>query len=734
MAMAAIPAIPDQGLKPDSGSLGTLHYRAFISYSHRDAGIARWLHRNLETYRVPSRLRGTSGAFGPLPDRLTPIFRDREDLASAGELDARIQAVLADSEALVVICSPHAARSSWVDSEVLAFKRLGRAHRIFCLIVDGEPGDALNECFPLALRFELDAQGDLGTRRVEPVAADLRPDKDGKALAKLRIISGLLGVDLDALRQREAARRQRRLAAITGVALAVMLVTSFLAVQAVIARHSAERRQQQAEALVDFILGDLNDKLVQVSQLDILEAAHERAMAYFRSLPTDDVTEQALEQRAKALVKIGNVRLDKGNLPQALQSYQAAATLAATLARAAPADTERQSVYADSLAFVGMTHWYQGDLAQAQAGFASAQDVLLQAQTRDPRNPKLLFQLSTIENNIGHVLEAHGQIEEAVTQYQQMLARCEALAAINPDNTKWAQQLGLAHNNLAKMALQQGDLASAVAQYRADVEIEAGLAGKNARDNSQAERLLMSRAALGRTLALTGDIAAGIDNLQQAVIEAKRLGGIDASNASFLEDIGLYSTQLARLRRLGGDLVGARALTTQASGILERLIKQDPANAGWQRELAEIQIEKAEQFRSSGEVHAAREQARSALAILEPQLAKRPEDRATVLTTTSARLLLAAVVADTDIATKLREQALQTLKAQSSGRADPRLRALHVEALSGLSRRAEAEPELVALERSGYRDPALTALLQRESMAKPAARPLTQSGAPSHRP
>ena len=51
-----------------------MRYRAFISYSHKDSRWATWLTRNLEGYRVPARLRGSSGEFGPLPDRLRVIY------------------------------------------------------------------------------------------------------------------------------------------------------------------------------------------------------------------------------------------------------------------------------------------------------------------------------------------------------------------------------------------------------------------------------------------------------------------------------------------------------------------------------------------------------------------------------------------------------------------------------------------------------------------------------------
>src|SRR5262249_34140021 len=33
----------------------SMTYWAFISYSHRDTALATWLHRSLETYRIPSK-------------------------------------------------------------------------------------------------------------------------------------------------------------------------------------------------------------------------------------------------------------------------------------------------------------------------------------------------------------------------------------------------------------------------------------------------------------------------------------------------------------------------------------------------------------------------------------------------------------------------------------------------------------------------------------------------------
>ena len=689
-------------------------YRAFISYSHSDSQWAGWLHRTLENYRLPRRLRGSYGEFGPLPDRLSPIFRDREDLASAGELGPGILSALADSDALIVVCSPEAARSSWVNEEILAFKRLAGNARIYSLIVSGEPnaGDR-RECFPDALRFELDPHGNPGSRASNPVAADVRPGKDGKSLARLKLISGLLGLDLDSLRRREAQRRNRRMAAITGLALLVMLVTSLLAVQAMIERRAAERRQKQAENLVGYMLGDLNDKLAQVQRLDIMESVDDQAMRYFESLPTTDVTDEALLQRARALKKIGSVRIGQGRLAAALESYRAAFSIAARLASAKPDDIGRQLETAEIQAFIGTAHWYLGELDQAQRAFESAEQILLRAQPGAIDNQPLMFQLATLQNNFGHVLEARGRLAEATIQYQKMLLLTQRLVAMDPRKLEWQVHLGLSHNNLGKLALMRGDLPSARSAYLADNAIETRLAQNDPRNNEQQEKLAIIRATLGRTLALSGESDAGLAHLQEAVAIARRLVSVDPSNTSFQEDLGLYANQLARLQRLTGRPAEATASTRASVEIFSALVAKDPSNVAWQRELAEARLEQATQSWAARQTRVAQESADRAKAMLDPLLAGQPDDRATVLAVVATRLLLADLAVDPEAAQALRESALR-LVGPSAGGGDPRLAALQVEALLGLGRKGEAQPRIAQLWSSGYRDPAFGALLARE--------------------
>ncbi len=231
-----------------------IKYRAFISYSHQDARWGSWLHKSLESYRPPKNLVGTTTACGVVPKRLSPVFRDREELASATDLSAAINDALQGSACQIIICSPQAAKSRWVNEEILAFKRLGRESRIFCLIVAGEPnaselpGREQEECFPPALRFRLGPDGNLSEARTEPIAADARAGKDGKTRAKLKLIAGMLGVAFDLLRRREQQRFNRRLFITACAALSGMVLTSGLAAYALIQRAAAQRQTLRAEA------------------------------------------------------------------------------------------------------------------------------------------------------------------------------------------------------------------------------------------------------------------------------------------------------------------------------------------------------------------------------------------------------------------------------------------------------------------------------------------------------
>lgn len=200
-------------------------YCAFISYRSTDARKAAWLHQTLETFRTPKDLVGTAGDFGPVPAQLGRVYRDRDEARSAADIETVIAHELAQSEHLVVLCTPQAAApGSWVPREIELFRQRRPGGRIHAVIGRGAPP----ECFPEPLlRRGPDGRVDA------PLAADIRSfrdgGQDGPQRGAVRLIAALLGVPFDALWRREERRlRTRRLTRIVQLATAASVALALV--------------------------------------------------------------------------------------------------------------------------------------------------------------------------------------------------------------------------------------------------------------------------------------------------------------------------------------------------------------------------------------------------------------------------------------------------------------------------------------------------------------------------
>ena len=366
-------------------------YTAFLSYSHKDAAAAARLHRRLEAYRLPKRLVGSETPRGPVPERLWPIFRDREELPAATDLSETVREALARSGALIVLCSPYAAGSLWVAEEIETFRRLHPDRPILAAILDGDPPD----CFPEKLR----AFGQDGTWH-EPLATDLRRGRDGAQLGLLKLVAGITGVGLDALVQRDAQRKIRRVTAVTFGALAATLMMAALTLVTLSARNEAERQRVEARGLAEFMHTDLRRGLSSVGRLDIMRTVNERALAYYdRQLQLYDRPADRL-MRARILQALGEDNLTGGNEAAALSLFRETYETTSSLLAASPNDPERIFGHAQSEYWLGYADYRRDDFAAARPRWRRYKILADRLVAIDPPNPRWLRELAYAEGNL----------------------------------------------------------------------------------------------------------------------------------------------------------------------------------------------------------------------------------------------------------------------------------------------------------------------------------------------
>jgi len=521
-------SISNRGSQFNDGFMTDFRYRAFISYSHQDQSWGKWLQKALEAYRVPRHLVGQAGEYGKIPPRLAPVFRDREDLSSGADLTGSVNEELEQSESLIVICSPSAAASRYVNEEIRYFQSLGRARRIYALIVDGDPQskDPEQFCFPASL-----IEGPDGTVH-EPLAADARKWADGRHLSQLKLIAGILGIRLDDLRRRDMQRRHRLWMLSMGGAISIALVTSFLAVVAITARNAAENRREHAENLVGYMVGDLRTKLDEVGRLDILEGMGGQVSDYLETLNPEEVTDESLAQQARVWRQLGEVNMDQGQFDEAMDA------------------------------------------------FTGSRDVLKELHRRNPDNAEWLYQLGNAEFWIGYVFAETGDFAEAESAFDQYMNYASQLTGLDPRNPEWLLEKGYAHSNLAALAVSQdsADVESALKHIRAAVDIGAEvleLAPDNAQYMSEYGEAL---AWLADTQLMICDLGGALKSRQMNVAITEPQMQQARANINMKRRYAYSLTGLSNIERRVGLVDSALEHMHQSKELLGELSLSDPSN------------------------------------------------------------------------------------------------------------------------------------------------------------
>ena len=406
-------------------------YRAFISYSHGDAKHARRIYRKLSTYRLPAALQKGG------PGKLGTFFMDREALAAARDLSQEILSSLSQSQAMIVVCSPAAAGSIWVSKEITAFKALHPDAPILAAIISGDPNGASGQsaCFPAVLQQD-----------GEPLAADFRKIADGPRLAQLKLVAGLTHIPLEDLLRREEHRRTRRVMAVTAGTSLIALVMSGLAITAVSASQLAQQRQREAEGMVDFMLGDLRDRLEPVGRLDALSGVAQKALDYYAGQDETRLDCDAAGRKATALQLAARVAIDAGDREASFGYAGASKRLTDRLIETCVNDplTLYNSAQAEFWAGEAQRRQWRSAGADAdapelnlvRAHWLAYYNLSQTLFTLDPDNPDYRLELAFARSNLGTVELNAGKTEAALAWFRLAEDDFRKIAEENPNDTK----------------------------------------------------------------------------------------------------------------------------------------------------------------------------------------------------------------------------------------------------------------------------------------------------------
>ena len=584
-------------------------YLAFISYRHsdnteEDQQWATWLHNQLEVYDVPDDLIGTTNLRGEIiPAQIYPVFLDEVSLPAEADLSSAITQALDRSRFLIVLCSPGAVQSRYVNEEILHFKRTGKAGRIMAALIEGEPNASIDdakiedpdhretlECFPSALQYALTIDNQLDIDNpCEPIAANFRLPDGSKGMtnpnvykklllkqgrnktdaerlaqlyeeqinnARLKIIAGILGVPLEQLTQRDkiyqlhkaqqATQRFRKIALSMGVLALAALIAGGIAIAQ---WRIAKTQQERAEKL----LGEIQSNL--------------KFMNFDLRVVLDKYVPQ--HERLKIIQKIDNVVNDlqkNGNSVSADTKYQIAIALMQKADLVLKNDklnpTEALSLYQQGL------------------------DEIIKLSQQDSSNALFQSNLSISYSKIGALQLRLGNTNAAFKAYQDGFLIAQALSKLDPLNTNILDMLLGSVDNIGDVQLRLGNTEAALNNYQEGLGIAQTLRNLDPNNTEFQRGLSSSYLAIGDIQLRLSNIDAAFNAYKDGLTIVQNLIKLDPRNTEFQHDLYVVQNRIGDIQLRLSNIDAALNAYKDGLTIVQNLIELDPSNVYFQRDLS----------------------------------------------------------------------------------------------------------------------------------------------------
>jgi tetratricopeptide (TPR) repeat protein len=446
---AVEPFAPEQHTNPRHKP----KFRAFLSYSRADAGVARRISGRLEGFRIDPELVGRPTRVGPVPEALWPIFR--HDLLTRPTLKAATVAALADSAALIILASSQSVRSKHVNEQVGLFNPAW-ARELYAEASRLDPSN-IEGMFRNGWFQQEAGQLDVAEASCRRAITANRASNNEWALwarlgkGDIERQRGHLDDALATYSKASAIAENLAQANPGDIDWQYELGTSNERIGDLLmalGNHAQALKyyQNQEEILSRLDTGDPGDADRQrdggVAHIKVgnVPAAQnflsevlttlQSSLAHMERLAKGNLAWQ--RDLAVSYERIGNLQMWQDNMPGALKSFSASLDILDPLVRADPGNAGWQRDLAVWYVRIGDALAEQYDLPGALKSYQASLAIAERLATADPQNARLRSELSEMCGTVGDVLKAQGNLSEAMKSYQASLAIVERLTKTNP--------------------------------------------------------------------------------------------------------------------------------------------------------------------------------------------------------------------------------------------------------------------------------------------------------------
>jgi tetratricopeptide (TPR) repeat protein len=322
-------------------------------------------------------------------------------------------------------------------------------------------------------------------------------------------------------------------------------------------RLEAETRLRQGERLIQFMLGDLADRLEPVGRLDLLDSTIAEVDKFYSGVPLAEMTPESERNRANALLQFADIRSIQGRFPEAVAAFEKAI-----------------AAYRDLVA-------------------------------RHPDNLPFRFELTRAENDFAAVYLQQKDYPKAVVLLEQCLRERQELVRLAPTNSYWLSTIGATAQNLSIAERHLGHLERTGELVRMAEDAYRKWVVAEPNNANTKERLAMVCGTAGQYYSKIGKF----DEAEKAYTEKMKiledLLRQDPQHMRRTVDHALGLSLLAELDVKRDRFAAAIELWTRSIQEVDTLAGADPANREWEQYRVNQLEMRGEALQSSGQLAAA---------------------------------------------------------------------------------------------------------------------------------
>jgi DNA-binding winged helix-turn-helix (wHTH) protein len=548
------------------------------------------------------------------------------------------------------------------------------------------------------------------------LAEGCRPEQllpPGLLLAHARVLyrhASPLLVGEQRLFVRRSMRRARLRQAVLVAMLAAIVVLAAVSLRAAIharrAETMSEARREDAEELLDFMLGDMHERLDALGRLDLLDAVTGRAMAVLRR-DGQVGTPDAVLRRARALREIGEIRFARGNLEPAHEAFASADALVHSL-------LAQRGMLPSAYAEAGKLDFWRGQVAskrnrreEAHAAWLSYLNDAERRAALEPGVPDAWLELSYANNCLGTFALRNDRLDEAAKRFTQSIALKRQVLAKQPHESKVLLELADTLSWLALVQQKQGALRAVLLTLRDERQAVELAREKGQPTNRWTYRRALTDLHVARAEADLGMATEASRDYASAGASFASLVDEVPDNLNWKRDLAYAQIQQGWLAYGMHDVETATRRLASAETVLQDLLATNGQISDWRHLLA-----LDHNYQSI--VWLQRGQSNKAAALLARAWKDLPGEGSATPSASEAMARAVLEVTAGDIAAAQRDRlattrhglnAIDDLAAYVRSSRDPHLLDPYVRASLLLGRRGDAGPYLQRLNAMGYRLP-----------------------------